>query len=512
MSGFDTKKARPYEPPPEEPWPDLVPFDRGEPPRLAPDMLGDELGRYAHALAAFTETPLELAAGLALGAVSTAAARRLRTQVKPGYHEPANLWLLPSLAPGNRKSSVQKIATAPILEWETETAKAMAIDIEIARSETEVAKARAKEKRAEATKAASDLDARNLAREAAEIEQAAPEILSPLQLWTSDATPEQLGVLLAANKERMAWLSAEGGLFEIFAGRYSNGAPNLDLMLKAHSGDSERVNRVGRDPVFLREPLLTIAMSPQPELLRGLTQKPGFRGRGLLARFLYFLPPSPLGYRSLEGPPIPEAVAKSYRQSIRAMLDWPEATDVEGDARHIVRLSAKAEAERKAFARHVEALMRPGEDFEQAQDWAGKAPGAAVRLTTVIHGFDHALDAPWEHEISADTMERATAIMGISALHTLAVFDLMAVDRNVSAATKLWDWTRRKRNRAFSARDAWQGVKGTGGFSRMADVYSALEVLEERGFVRASQQERDGPGRPKSPMVEVRPDLAEGWE
>ena len=63
------------------------------------------------------------------------------------------------------------------------------------------------------------------------------------QLWTSDVTPERLGTILADNDERMAWLSSEGGIFEMLGGRYSKGIPNLDLVLKAHIGDSERVDR-----------------------------------------------------------------------------------------------------------------------------------------------------------------------------------------------------------------------------------------------------------------------------
>ena len=114
-------------------------------------------------------------------------------------------------------------------------------------------------------------------------------------------------------------------------------------MLKAHAGDAERVDRIGRPPVYLREPLLTVAMSPQPDLLRGLMAKPGFRGRGLLGRFLYFLPPSPLGYRTHETDPMPEAVIAAYRDRLRAMLDWPEATDENGEPHmHIVKLSPDA--------------------------------------------------------------------------------------------------------------------------------------------------------------------------
>ena len=109
-----------------EDWPDLVPLETGELPQLMPDMLGGWLGDYAAALSASTETPFDLAACLTLGALSTAAARRIRVRVKEDYFEPSQLWVLPALAPGNRKSAVEKAAAQPLREWERDQAEAIA--------------------------------------------------------------------------------------------------------------------------------------------------------------------------------------------------------------------------------------------------------------------------------------------------------------------------------------------------------------------------------------------------
>ncbi|MGM0583756.1 MAG: YfjI family protein [Pseudomonadota bacterium] len=493
-------------------WPELIPLEGGEVPALTPDMVSGWLGEFAEALADATETPVELAVGLSLGAVSAAAARRLRVEIKPDYSEPANLWIMPSLAPGNRKSAVEKATADPLRVWEREQAEALAPAIAAATAETDVIKDRAKEVKKKAGQVKDDIEARDLARQAAEIEQQVPNIPSPPQLWTSDATPENLGVRLAENDERMAWISAEGGFFETIGGRYTKGVPNLDLMLKAHSGDPERVDRIGRPPVYLTEPLLTVAMSPQPDLLRGLMAKPGFRGRGLLGRFLYFLPPSPLGFRTLDGPPLPESVKTAYASGLRAMLEWPRAVDADGQPRmHVVRLSRPAYEEWWAFAKSLEAKMRPGGQFEHMTDWAGKAPGAAARVALNLHAASHAFGRPWEVEIQLETMEQALAIVGVSAQHTRAVFGLMAANEDLAAAGHVWRWIERRRQTAFRARDVWQNLKNPGRFSKMADVMAALEHLAERGYLRIEEDVRGGAGRKPSPMVFVRPDLSEGW-
>lgn len=478
-------------------WPELIPLEGGDLPRLSPDMLGGWLGEFAAALSEATETPFELAACMTLGAVSAATARRMKVQAKPGYLEPCNLWVLPALAPGNRKSAVEKAAAAPLRDWERDRAEAMRSEIASTASEAEVAKARAKELKARAAKEKTAAAARDLARQAAEIEAAAPDAPRPPQIWTSDATPENLGVLLEAQGERIAWISSEGGFFEIVGGRYSSGVPNLDLMLKAHAGDPERVDRIGRPPVHLREPLLTLAMAPQPELLRGLATKPGFRGRGLLARLLYFLPPSTLGYRTLDGAPVPEAVEGAYARGLRALLDAPAGVDAAGrPALHVVRLSPGAFAAQRAFALGVERGMRPGGRFETLTDWAGKAPGAAIRVAGVLHAADHAGAVPWAAEIPAETMERALAIIAVAAEHALAAHRLMQADPGLAAAEALWRWIERRRRPVFSAREAWQGLKGRA----------------ERGCLALSTPPGGGAGgRRPSPTVTVRPDLSEGW-
>ena len=289
--------------------------------RLDVSHLPSWAGDYARALSVATETPVELACAMVLVTCATAAARRLRVLVKPGYCEPCNLWIVAALPSGTRKSAIQSSATEPLVAWEADQGASMELEIKRVTSRCKTMEARIKEMRNKAAREKDTNKATELAQEAADLEAELPGIPVAPRLWTSDATPERLGSLLAEHGECMGWLSSEGGIFELLQGRYSNGIPNLDLVLKAHSADPERIDRRSRPPVFLRKPRLTIGLSPQPDVLRGLAAKPGFRGRGLLGRFLYLLPPSPLGHRSLKSAPVSERVNEAYAAGIRAMLD-----------------------------------------------------------------------------------------------------------------------------------------------------------------------------------------------
>jgi len=150
--------------------------------------------------------------------------------------------------------------------------------------------------------------------------------------------------------------------------------------------------------------------------------------------------------------------------------------------------------------------MRPGRSMEHATDWAGKAPGAAVRLAGVLHGIEHAHGEPWEHEITEETMSAAIEIMDVIAPHSLAALDLMGADLGIAAARHVWAWIERGRLEAFTIREAFNALKGT--FPRVKDMLPALEVLEERGYVEIQPVNQTGePGRPPSPAVLVRPDI-----
>ena len=144
---------------------------------------------------------------------------------------------------------------------------------------------------------------------AADAALAAEQLTVPVRprLVADDVTAEAAGSLLAEQDGRLAVLSAEGGIFTTIAGRYST-APNLEVFLKGHAGDLLRVDRVGRAAEHIADPALTLGLAVQPEVLRDIARMPGFRGRGMLARILYAVPPNTVGRRRVGAPAVPAAV------------------------------------------------------------------------------------------------------------------------------------------------------------------------------------------------------------
>jgi hypothetical protein len=322
------------------------------------------------------------------------------------------------------------------------------------------------------------------------------------QIWTQDVTPENLGTIMADNDERMAILSDEAGIFDIMGGRYSSGIPNLDIFLQSHAGSSVRVNRGNRPPVFMQSPALTLGLSPQPEVLRGLTEKPSFRGRGLLARFLYVLPHSNLGFRTLETNPVKPECSAHYAEVIAAILRHEMANNEQGEpCPHILKISDDALQVWQVFAHKVEVGMREGETYAHLTDWAAKLPGAAIRIAALLHIARHAHEQPWDTWIGIQDMDDALRIADILSGHALVVFDLMGADPALDDARYILRWIRRKGESEFTFRDCHYAHKTK--YKRATDIEPAMEVLAERFYIRPKAVKHKQ-GRPKR-AYEVNP-------
>src|SRR5262249_40256889 len=153
-----------------------------------------------------------------------------------------------------------------------------------------------------------------------------------------------------------------------------NGGPNLDVFLRGHPGDDLRVDRKGRSEL-VRHPALTVILAPQPAVLRALVKESEFRDRGLLARFLYSLPQSRVGFRRFVLAPVPQDVRHRYERTIRRILEVPLlGTDEPGYA---LDLAPEALETWRNTHDEIEVRQREGGDLRCVGDWASKAAGAA---------------------------------------------------------------------------------------------------------------------------------------
>lgn len=236
------------------PWEEPIPLTaRRELPTFPTEVFPAWLGDYVTAVAEETQTPVDMAASLALAVLGTAAGGRAVVHVRGRWREPTNVFVVVALPPGNRKSAVFNLMADPLYRCESLLVTQSAGWIVEAEITARLAKEVADNAAAKAVRA--DADKREqLVAEAIGLARAAEAVTVPAKprLLADDATPEVIASLLAEQGGRLSVMSAEGGIFDIIAGRYS-GTPNLDVFLRGQAGDRLRVDRRGREE-FIESP------------------------------------------------------------------------------------------------------------------------------------------------------------------------------------------------------------------------------------------------------------------
>lgn len=459
-------------------------------------------GEMAEAVTAFLQTPPDLAGCLLLAVLSTAAGGRTSVEVRPGWVEPVNLFVVVAMPPGERKSPAFKAMTAPILAAERALVEECAPRVEEAELAVRVAKARA-ERAAKAAEAASTAQAEHEATaEALDAAGDVRRLVVPVlpQLVADDVTAEAAASLLATQGGRLAVLSDEGGIFATLAGRYS-GTPNLEVFLKGHAGTMLRVNRTGRASEHVEAPALTLGLAVQPEVLEDIAGMPGFRGRGLLARILFSLPTSTVGRRT-PGTPAPAVpVATAYAGAVHELVVALHALDESA----LLRLDGDAAAAVVQFEAELEPLLGPGGALSSITDWAGKLTGAVARIAGLLHLARHGTGGlGWP--VSAATWHDATRLGRYFLAHALATFELMGSDPLVDDARHLLAWITRRRVEEFSRREIFDGVRNQR-IAKVGDIDAPLRLLAEHGWIQLLDPPPAGPrgGRPQAPRFAVHP-------
>jgi len=304
-------------------------------------------------------------------------------------------------------------------------------------------------------------------------------------------------------------VSDEGGIFDIVAGRYSRGVPNLDVFLQAHAGSPVRVHRGSREPVDLHNPCLTVAVSCQPYVLAEMGDNKAFRGRGLLARFLFAVPRSRLGFRTLRSKEIPQAVIDLWQRLVYSMLDADQERDEYGNAVSLtISLSPAAYRIWKTEQHANEIEMRPGGLWADNTGWASKYPGAVLRIAGVLHCAvcaDASRD-PSTVDVTESTMMCAVSLGKKIKSHNLQAFGMMALTDDQKFAHKIVEWIRRDSITEFTGRECSIHCNSAGS---VKELDGAFELLINHGWIRPGQKKKpDGGGRPSQPF-EVNPSVAQ---
>jgi 5S rRNA maturation endonuclease (ribonuclease M5) len=477
-------------------WSRLILFDEpASNPQFPVEVYPAVFSDFAREVAAMRQVPIDLPATLVLGSLSIACAGRVRVKVGNTFEEPTNLYILPLLPPGERKSGTFSDCLAPITIFEVKLGKESQAKRAQLAEQRECDAARLLELRRKAARLDEPEARHALEAEAKELAANLADVPPIPRLLCGDVTPEKLVTLIAENSGRMAQVDAEGGVFfNMIGGQYSkSGAGNFEVYLKAHAGDPIRVDRTSRAGEFIEHPALTLVLTGQPDLLRNMANRETLRGRGLLARFLYSLPESQVGFRLAQDRTMDNKTRDDYATMVASLLadDTTRLLWIEGDAWKVWQQQADA----------LELDLRPDGSLFALRDWAGKLAGAVARTAALLHMAGN----PKNDTIPADTVAGAWRIGNYFRAHALAAFSLMDGDPRLALARRLLAWIRRHRCEHFTLAEVFADLRRGEGVAVSDDLLPAVAVLEDRHYVRSQPPQEHKVGRKPSPAYTVNP-------
>lgn len=496
--GKKVEKQEGYIPPEEYnkhlEWETPIPFDKYDLPTFPVDTLPSSIEAYVSALSESTQTPIDMAATSAIAVMSVCMQGKFKIRAKADWTEPVNTFVLDVMNPSERKSAVQNAMIRPLNIYEAECNSRNAASIEACKMQKRILERRQKalEDQASKGKANSD-DVRKIAEEIAAYKE-----IKPMKLYVDDITTEKLTSVLADNNGCAAILSTEGGIFDTLSGAYSK-TVNIDVMLKGYSGDSIRVDRIGRNSESILNPALTVLLMVQPSVLSGLMQNGTFRGRGLTARFLYCIPTSYVGRRKYRSASVPDEVYAAYERCIRNLLE-------DESCEEIITLSPEADKMIERFAENLEPKLKG--EYADISDWAGKLTGSILRIAALLcrasilrsHDFMEVLEPL---SVSEDIMTKAIKIGEYFTEHAKAAFMLMGVDPVLRESQKVLEAIKANGLTEFTRRDIMRLRQS---LKKAEDVQQVLDRLSDYGYIAEKPMEiLNRKGRPPAPTYLVNP-------
>lgn len=488
--------AETYNAPAAPQWELPIPFTQHALPPFPVEALPPVIRDYVLAVAETTQTPVDMSASAALAILALCQQGKYRIKGKDDWMEPLNLFVVIIAEPSERKSAVISHLIRPVSQYEAEYNTMYSGALEVNKMKKRILEKRQRAIEDKVVKGKAD---------PGELEEIAEEVsnfkeLQPMRLYVDDVTTEKLTSILSDNNGVAAVVSAEGGIFDMLSGIYTKNV-NIDVFLKGHSGDTIRVDRIGRNSESIMNPALTVLLTVQPSVLSGMMQNGTFRGRGLTARFMYCLPISMVGGRKYRTEPIPDEVSRCYEVMIRNLLqeEMPKVPE-------LIHLSPEADRLLEDFAGEVEGKLK--NEFADIPDWAGKLIGAVLRISGLLcraanaHCVDF-LDIPDSMVVDEKTMAGAIAIGRYFVEHSRAAYALMGADDLAKQSQYTLDAIVKNGLLEFTRRDIMRLCRS---FKTAEQVQPVLNHLTDLGYVAVKEPDSaPTKGRPANQTYLVNP-------
>jgi putative DNA primase/helicase len=481
-------------------WPPLILPGTVKLPEIKADILPTWAGDMARALAADLQVSESAVILPTLSTIATAVQRRFEVAPRGdnSYLEPLNIWILTVAPSGSRKTPVLNALTDPLKRWEKLAGDRMRRQIAEVEATRRMIKKRIEKLETKAGNAEDESERNNLRDQIRAALEEMPEELKAPRLMTGDITPEQLQVMLVEQRERMALISDEAGIFQILSGQYSGGVAILDVFLQAYSGASVRIDRRTRQ-AFLEKPSLTFCLMLQPGILQSVASDQRFHDSGLLARFLFAIPQNTVGRRNVRIlNPVPDEIKRGWHDGLHDLLIDAEKPSPEP---RILPFTHKGRELWLDFAQQVEDELGENGKLYHMAEWGAKLPGACARIAGLMQLIKTGRHS---ERVEVGAVGRAVALCELLIEHAKAAFQLLGADEIEADALHLMKWIQANRSLEFNRSQAQKALEGR--FRTVDRLKAAAKRLSEWN-VLSPEMKRINKGARPTPFYRVNPQL-----
>lgn len=378
--------------------------DRHVAPKFPIDALGSTLGEAAKRLAYYVQVPEGMAGQSVLAVAALVAQAHINVQRGSIGLGPVSLFLLSVADSGDRKSSVDRLALAPIREYEAKRVRAMQEDLKRYKTAMEAWEMRHEsiiksscKRTSEMTKEEQD----TLSDRLFELEAQKPKCTPRPNITFSEPTSEGIWKHYVHGDPSAGLFSDEGISF--FAGHGMNDESKgrtIHMLSKLWDGDPiSRTRGAEGESGILANRRLSSHLMIQPIVATKVLSDPLLQGQGFLARFLICHEPSIAGTRFLlerditQGPQNDSAIGK-YWERITQLLNYPVKVDEETGELQLTAAVIKDEALDRWCALHdgIEDQLRVDGKYFDVKAFASKAAENAARIAAIlafVENFEH---------------------------------------------------------------------------------------------------------------------------
>lgn len=454
--------------------------------------LGAILGPAAAKIAAQVRVSPVMAAQSVLAAASLAVQGLVDVHID-GRVIPASLYIITIAGSGERKTSTDKLAMMPILEYQSELRGQHRAVMANFKDEMRSYQTRNKADLIQNNDTGTGLDQRNQIHP--------PERPQVPWLIVQEPTLEGLFNTYVIGRPSLGLFTSEGGQF--FGGH----GMNDDAMLRTISTLSKlwdldpisRVRASAEDSGWLEDRRLCAHLMLQPVLARKVLANELMTGQGFLARFLIAQPQAMAGSRFLlddESRPLMPRVSLEqdpdvvcYWQKLRELISRPLPINPSSEGLQPSQVFLTDDAWIAWAAAHdeIERQMGPNGELAEHKPTASKAADNLLRIAAIL-SFVEGQDS-----ITSEYIERASTLMTFYLNTQLQLFDTYSQNRDEQDALHLLKWMQEKDSKQFDAKDMGKNApRGTGARGSVKRLRLLMALLETLGHIEPVRTDTKG--------------------